>query len=270
MGDPTFPGKAVSRTMFTSMPLITLLTDFGTRDSYVGEVKGTLLRLAPAATLVDISHDITPGDAGAGAFILSRVWPRFPAGTVHLVVVDPGVGTVRSALAGQAGGHWFVGPDNGVLTPMLRHGEVSLVELPTPPDASPTFHARDLFAPAAAALAQGVELTALGPRLARAPTLLPTAAPHYEAKSLVGEVVYVDHFGNLITNIMGDRVPDHATVEVEGMDLGRIRRTFGDVAAGALVAYVGSGGTLEIAVRNGSASRRLGMGTGGRVRVWLG
>jgi len=256
--------------MLTSMPLITLLTDFGTRDSYVGEVKGTLLRLAPDATLVDISHDITPGDAGAGAYILSRIWHRFPAGTLHLVVVDPGVGSARAALAGQAAGHWFVGPDNGVLTPLLRHGEVVLVELPTPPDAAPTFHARDLFAPAAASLIQGAELTSLGPRLARAPTLLSTATPHYEAKSLVGEVIYVDHFGNLISNIAEEKIRNHATVEVEGMDLGPVRRTFGDVATGALLAYVGSGGTLEIAVRDGSASRRLGIGTGGRVRVWLG
>jgi len=253
-----------------AMPLITLLTDFGTRDSYVGEVKGTLLRLAPGATLIDISHDITPGDAGAGAFILSRVWHRFPAGTLHLVVVDPGVGTARAALAGQAARHGFVGPDDGVLTPLLRHGEVSVVELPVPPEAAPTFHARDLFAPAAAALAEGVELTSLGPRLARPPTLLATAAPHYEAKSLVGEVIYVDHFGNLISNIAAEKVSDRATVEVEGMDLGSVRRTFSDVAAGALLAYIGSGGTLEIAVRDGSASRRLGIGTGGRVRVWLG
>jgi S-adenosylmethionine hydrolase len=251
------------------MPVITLLTDFGTTDSYVGEVKGTLARLAPAASLVDISHDIPPGDVRAGAFVLSRVWARFPSGTVHLVVVDPGVGTSRAALAGQCEGHWFVGPDNGVLTPFLRQ-EVAVVELPTPVGASPTFHARDLFAPAAAALAQGAALDSLGPRLPRAPTLLPIPAPHHEAKSLVGEVLYVDRFGNLISNIPGERVPEAGTIEVEGMDLGTLHRTFGDVPSGALLAYVGSGGTVEIAVRDGSAARRLGMGVGGRIRIRLG
>ena len=137
------------------MPLVTLLTDFGSSDSYVAEIKGVLLGLCPAAVLVDVTHAVPPGDIRAGAYLLGRAWHRFPAGTVHLSVVDPGVGTARAALALRAHGHWFVGPDNGLFTPVLRDAEVEIVTLPTPAGAAPTFHGRDLFAPAAAALARG-------------------------------------------------------------------------------------------------------------------
>ncbi len=133
-----------------SMSAITLLTDFGTTDSYVAEVKGVLLGICPDAVLVDVTHAVQPGDVRAGAYLLGRAWSRFPRGTVHLVVVDPGVGTARAALALGAHGHWFVGPDNGLFTPVLRDAQVEIVTLPLPPSASPTFHGRDLFAPAAA------------------------------------------------------------------------------------------------------------------------
>ena len=143
------------------MPSITLLTDFGTTDSYVAEIKGVLLSAAPAAVLVDVTHLVPPGDIRAGAYILGRTWHRFPPGTTHLSVVDPGVGTNRGAFALQAHGHWFVGPDNGLFTPVFHDAEVEIVELRIPRDASPTFHGRDLFAPAAAALACGVPLQSL-------------------------------------------------------------------------------------------------------------
>jgi S-adenosyl-L-methionine hydrolase (adenosine-forming) len=250
--------------------LITLLTDFGTADSYVAEVKGVLLSAAPNATLVDLTHSVPPGDVRAGAYLLGRAWHRFPAGTVHLAVVDPGVGTARAALAISGHGHWFVGPDNGLFTFVLRDAEVQIVSLPTPNGAAPTFHGRDLFAPAAAALAVGKPLAMLGEPLAALPARLVYAEPHYEGKSVVGQVVYVDRFGTLITNLTSELVPPYATVEVEGLEIGPLRRTFGDVPTGGLVAYVGSGGQIEIAVRDGSASRRLGMGVGGRVRARLG
>jgi S-adenosylmethionine hydrolase len=250
--------------------LITLLTDFGTADSYVAEVKGVLLSAAPEATLVDLTHSVPPGDVRAGAYLLGRAWHQFPAGTVHLAVVDPGVGTARAALAIGAHGHWFVGPDNGLFTFVLRDAEVQIVSLPTPTGASPTFHGRDLFAPAAAALATGRPLATLGEPLAAMPARLVYAEPHYEGKSVVGQVVYVDRFGTLITNLTSELVPPYATVEVEGLEIGPLRRTFGDVPTGGLVAYVGSGGQIEIAVRDGSASRRLGMGVDGRVRARLG
>jgi S-adenosylmethionine hydrolase len=252
------------------MRLITLLTDFGTADSYVAEMRGVLLSAVPGAALVDITHSVPPGDVCAGAYLLGRVWHRFPVGTVHLAVVDPGVGTDRAALAFAAHGHYFVGPDNGLFTFVLRDAEVQIVSLPTPDGACATFHGRDLFAPAAAALAAGSKLTKLGEPLAGMPARLVYAEPHYEGKSVVGQVVYVDRFGTLVTNLTPDLVPSYATVEVEGLEVGPLRRTFGDVPTGGLVAYVGSGGQVEIAVRDGSAARRLGMGVGGRVRARLG
>jgi hypothetical protein len=252
------------------MTIITLLTDFGTTDSYVAEMKGVLLSGAPAAVLVDVSHGVSPGDVRSAAYILGRTWQRFPAGTIHLVVVDPGVGSDRGALALSTQGHCFVGPDNGVFTPVLRDTEVEAVVLPTPVTASPTFHGRDVFAPAAAALAAGATLHSLGERFRRIPQRLAYTQPHYEGKTVVGEVVYVDRFGSLITNLTSELVPNYATLEVEDLDLGPLKRTFDDAPAGGLLAYVGSGGAIEIAVRNGSAARRLGVGVGGRVRAKLG
>lgn len=249
---------------------ITLLTDYSNADSYVGEMKGVLLTGAPDASVIDITHLIRPGDIRSGAHVFSRVWHRFAAGTVHVVVVDPGVGTARSALALAAHGHFFVGPDNGLFTSIFKGAEVDAVALPTPDDASATFHGRDVFAPAAAALAGGALLRSLGPRFAGMPVRLTYTEPHYEGKSVVGEVVYVDRFGTLVTNLTPELVPPYATLEIEGMDVGKLRRTFGDVPTGGLVAYVGSGGEVEIAVRDGSATRRLGAGVGGRVRARLG
>jgi S-adenosylmethionine hydrolase len=252
------------------MTLITLLTDFGASDSYVAEVKGALLTDAPGATLVDVTHAVAPGDVRAAAYLLGRIWHRFPGGTVHLAVVDPGVGTPRAALAMAAHGCFFVGPDNGLFTLVLRDAEAQIVALPTPAGAAPTFHGRDVFAPAAAALATDVPLGQLGEPLLGMPVRLPYTEPHYEGKTLVGQVVYVDRFGTLVTNLTPELVPEYAVIEVEGLEVGRLRRTFGDVPTGGLVAYLGSGGQIEIAVRDGSAARRLGMGVGGKIRARLG
>ncbi len=262
-------GAGLSR-VYLGMPIVTLLTDFGTSDAYVAELKARLLSEAPGVTVVDVTHVVPQGDIRAAAYLLGRVWHRFPSGTVHLAVVDPGVGTARAALALGAGGHWFVGPDNGLFTSVLRDHEVEIVALPVPDGASPTFHGRDLFAPAAGALARGVPLHLLGEPFLGIPERLVYGEPHYEGKSIVGEVVYVDRFGTLITNLTPGVVPDYAVLEVEGLEVGPLRRTFGDVPTGGLLAYVGSGGEIEIAVRDGSAARRLGMGVGGRVRARLG
>jgi S-adenosylmethionine hydrolase len=252
------------------MPLVTLLSDFGTADSYVAEMKGVILTAVPAATLVDITHAVPPGDIRSGAYLLRRTWHRFPPGTIHLAVVDPGVGTVRAAIALRAGGHSFVGPDNGLFSPVLRDMETEIVSLVTPAGASPTFHGRDIFAPAAAALALGKSLASLGEPFVGLPHRLAYTEPHYEGKSIVGEIIYVDRFGTLVTNLTPDLVPPYASIEVEGLDLGMLRRTFGDVPTGGLLAYVGSGGEVEVAVRDGSAARRLGLGVGGRIRARLG
>ncbi len=243
--------------------LITLLTDFGLADSYVAEVKGVLLTRAPGATLVDISHQVPPGDVRAGQYVLSRAWRQFPKGTVHLAIVDPGVGTSRRALAASAGEHLFVAPDNGLLSFLEKP---QFVSLPTPKDAAPTFHGRDVFAPAAAALASGAPLQSLGSHVTDT-THAPLPMPHHDGTALMGEVVYVDRFGTLISNIPGPDVEPGVRIRVAGTDVGSLRRTFGDVERGTLVAFVGSGGTVEIAVRDGSAARLLGVGVGAEVRA---
>lgn len=241
------------------MSIITLLTDFGTSDSYVAEIKGVLLSRVPTATVVDVTHDVPAGDVRAGRYVLSRVWPRFPAGTVHLAVIDPGVGTARRALAAQAGGHFFVGPDNGLLAALPD--DAHFVRLPVLRDASPTFHGRDVFAPAAARLAAGARLDEIGTPVGDV-IRSTAAAPRVAESAVLGEVVYSDRFGNLISNIPKDLVRLGAVITVGETTIGPVRRTFGDVAVGVLVAYIGSGGTVEIGVREGSAARALGVGVG--------
>ncbi len=252
------------------MAIITLLTDYGIADSYVGEMKGVLLSLAPGATLVDLTHEIAPGDVAAAAYVLGRAWSHFPAGTVHLAVVDARGGVARAALAFRTREQFFVGPDSGLFTMLLRAAEIEAVSLPTPVSASPTFLGRDLFAPAAAALARGESLASLGERFAGIPRRMTGSSPQYEGKVVVGEVIYVDRFGNLVTNLTAEFVPHYAVLEAESLAIGPLHSTFGDVPPGSLIAYIGSGGQVEIAVRDGSAARRLGLGVGGRVKARLG
>lgn len=244
--------------------LITLLTDFGQSDSYVAEVKGVVLCAAPAATLIDISHDVPLGSVVAGQYLLSRTWHRYPPGTVHLAVVDPGVGTARRALAASAHGHHFVAPDNGLLTPVL--GAATVVQLPVPDDASATFHGRDVFAPAAARLALGEALAALGPAVSD-PFRSPLPVPREERGCMVGEVIYIDRFGTLITNVPAAAVEGAGQVTIGGEFTAPVGRTFRDVELGALVAFGGSGGTVEIAACERSAAQALGVGVGAEVRL---
>ena len=246
------------------MSIITLLTDFGTADSYVAEMKGVLLSRAPEVTLVDVSHQVSPGDVRAGQYLLGRSWQQFPPGTVHLAVVDPGVGTPRRALAAEAAGHRFVAPDNGLLS--FLPVDARFVSLPVPSDAAPTFHGRDVFAPAAAALAVGAPLEGLGSPITDA-SRSPLPTPHHDGTAVMGEVLYVDRFGTLVSNIPAREVEPGVRIRVAGTDVGSLRRTFADVERGALVAFVGSGGTVEIAVRDGSAARLLGVGVGAEVRA---
>jgi hypothetical protein len=245
-------------------PVITLLTDYGTADSYVAEIKGVLVSQAPRATIVDVTHDVAPGDLRAASYVLARTWRRFPAGTVHVVVVDPGVGTSRRALAAEAEGHFFVAPDNGVLAPLPAGAR--FVELVPPAHAAPTFHGRDLFAPAAAQLSNGTALPHLG--LAVTDPVRPArAVPRRDGAGWVGEVVYVDRFGTLVSDLPANAVGPDARVRAGERDVGPLRRTFGDVERGQPLAFAGSGGTVEIAVREGSAARLLGLAVGAAVRV---
>jgi S-adenosyl-L-methionine hydrolase (adenosine-forming) len=238
--------------------VVTLLTDFGTADGYVAEMKGVILTRAPDASVVDVTHDIPPQDVECGRLALARYWRRFPPGSVHVAVVDPGVGSGRTALAVESDGRWLVGPDNGVLSPALLVAGARAVALPIPAGAAPTFHGRDVFAPAAAALALGTPLDALG-----SPSLdvvvRRTPEPRRLADgSIEGQVITVDRFGNAVTNLVGLRAQ---SVEVNGTSF-PLRRSYSDVARGEPVALVGSTGLIEIAVRDGNGAKALGLERG--------
>jgi S-adenosylmethionine hydrolase len=249
---------------------ITLLTDFGTRDGFVGAVKGVLATLAPDALVDDVAHDLPRGDARAAARALARYWRRYPEGTVHVVVVDPGVGTARAGLACASAGRLLVGPDNGVLTPALGRASgggsrcVRIDDRALGSAVAPTFHGRDVFAPAAAALATGRPLAALGAALGD-PVLVEEPAAVREGDGAVGEVVALDRFGNATTNIPG-AWGDRSVLEVAGLRV-PVARTYGDVDPGEPVAVVDSEGRLEVAVRDGSAADRLGIAPGTSVRL---
>jgi S-adenosylmethionine hydrolase len=233
--------------------IMTLITDFGTADGYVGEMKGVLLSRAPDANIVDITHDIAAQDVDGARLTVARVWRRFPAGTVHIVVVDPGVGSSRAALAVESDHRFLVGPDNGVLSPALLMTGAGAVALMTPAGAAPTFHGRDIFAPAAAALCVGVPLSDLG-RPASSPTIRRTPEPKRRADgAIIGEVITIDRFGNAVTNLMARHA---SSIEVAGAGL-RVCRTYADVPVGAPVAVIGSTGLIEIAVRDGHAADQL-------------
>jgi hypothetical protein len=216
-------------------------------------------------TLVDVTHGIPAGDVAAGAYVLGRTWRAFPEGTVHFAVVDPGVGSDRRALAAEVAGHRFVGPDNGLLSRVLTAGAARVVALPVDAAASPTFHGRDVFARAAARLLTAEPLAALG-TLVSDPVLLPPPRLERRGDVVVGEVVHVDRFGTLVTSVPGTAVAGGGTVRI-GSRAVIVRTTFADVAPGTAVAFVGSGGTLEIAVRDGRADEVLGVARGGEVRV---
>ena len=257
-------------------PVIALLTDFGARDHYAGTMKGVVLGICPDATLVDITHDITPHDVLGAALELAASYRYFPAGTTFLVVVDPGVGSTRRGIAASAGGYLFVGPDNGVLAPVLEELEpVKVVELTLRKYAratvSRTFEGRDRFAPAAAWLGRGVNLTALGAGVTAWEGLaLPVAV--VQDGALAGEVVRVDRFGNLVTNIerqVFDRLVREGGIELSigGHPVDEVVETYAEVERDAVCALFGSSGTLEIAVNSGSAAERLRLTRGAPVRI---
>jgi len=240
------------------MAIITLLTDFGTADGYVGEMKGVLLTENPDATLVDITHDLPPHDVEMGRLTVARYWRRFPSGTVHVAVVDPGVGSRRAALAVAADGRFLVGPDNGVLSPALLTPGCRAVALAVPTHASATFHGRDVFAPAAAKLAGGVDVEALGSP-ARDPMIRRTPEPHRQPSGDVrGQVIAIDRFGNAITNLIGEY---GAQVVVNARDV-TLRRTYADLEPGNAGAVIGSNGLIEIVVRDGRAADVLSLERG--------
>lgn len=261
------------------MAIVTLTTDFGTVDGYVGAMKGVILAIAPEARLVDLTHEVPPQDVRAAAFALMRAVPFYPSGSIHCVVVDPGVGTVRRPVALRtAKGQLLVGPDSGVFTlflPPFTEREPDAIELTESQwwrapasDVSATFHGRDIFAPVAAHLASitdggEVELARFG-RSASELARFDMPAPIEERGGWRGEVVSVDHFGNAITNLPERGVAEMGTdvwIEVGDHELPLVR-TYSDVEVGELCALVSSSGWLEIAEREGSAADRLGLAPG--------
>ncbi|HEX4681754.1 MAG TPA: SAM-dependent chlorinase/fluorinase [Gemmatimonadaceae bacterium] len=241
--------------------IVTLITDFGTVDGYVGEMKGILLSAAADVEIVDITHDIPPQDIERARLTLARLWRRFPAGTIHMVVVDPGVGSARRGLAIVNDERFLIGPDNGVLSPALVVPGSHVAELPVSPTASFTFHGRDVFAPAAAMIARGEPLEALG-RAVDDPVIHRTPEATRRADgALEGQVIVTDRFGNAITNLIGMR---GGVVEVDGRRV-PLRKTYADVRPGETVAVVGSTGLIEIAIRDGDAAKTLGLERGALV-----
>lgn len=255
-----------------------LLTDFGLRDGYVGVMKAVALGIAADARIVDISHDIAPQDIEMGSWTLGMTWRYFPAGSVLVCVVDPGVGSERHALALAAGGRYFVGPDNGLFTHVLAQspadGCVALTNTQYHlPGASATFHGRDIFAPCGAHLLAGVALDALGDPLDPATlTRLPIPiTPSWKGDTLVGRVAHVDHFGNLISDIPLTRsdvlLASGMRIEVGGRVIARAATHFAAGPADEPFALRDSSGALAIAIRDGSAAAALGVGRGAVVRV---
>ena len=257
--------------------VITLTTDFGQDDAFVGVMKGVIAGVNPSARVIDLTHSIPAFDIVQAAFRLRQGYPFFPKGTVHVAVVDPGVGSERRVVAMESGGHLFLAPDNGILAVVEEESDrAGLVSVTEPrfflPEVSASFHGRDIFAPVAAHLAAGTALSELGPPIpALAPLRFPRPAFNADG-SLDGAVLWTDHFGNLATNISLALLSEHfldptVRVEVAGKRIERIRRTYSDAAPGELLAMIGSFGTLEIAVRLGDAARTLGAGPGAPVRV---
>jgi S-adenosylmethionine hydrolase len=256
--------------------IVTLLTDYGLADYYVGALKGTILRLAPRARLVDVSHDVAPGDVVGAADLLAGAAPAFPEGTVHLAVVDPGVGSLRRMLVVEAGGHHFVAPDNGLLSPFLDEGgawSVTRADLFLRAPGA-TFHGRDRFAPIAAALVRGDHPAALGERIVD-PVRLVRAVPRREEAEagvvLRGTVVRVDRFGNLVTDLPAEWLTASAgrsvAAEVGGRRAERVVSHYAELAAGEPGVLVGSLGTLELSLRGASLAEAWGVARGEAVRV---
>lgn len=258
------------------MPIITLTTDFGLSDPFVGAMKGGILGIAPNATLIDLCHDVPPQNILVGALMLEAACPYFPTGTIHVAVVDPGVGSERAPIAIETEQGRFVGPDNGLFTAILERDPMRRAVRLTNPvyhrhPVSATFHGRDLFAPVAAHLAAGAPFEDLGEPI-RELVSLPLPRPVPRDGGLELHILHVDRFGNLVTDLRPDDLARFAgnrpvLLRVGETEIAGIRRTYADVERGEPVAYFGSAGRLEIAVREGSAAEWLGLRPG--EAVWL-
>lgn len=267
--------------MVKSSRIVTLLTDLGLRDHYVASMKGVMLAVNPDILFVDISHLIPAQDIFTAAFTLGQAAPCFPTGTIHLAVVDPGVGTARKAIVASAGGHFFVAPDNGILSYVFSADDDFIVHEITADHhfrkpVSSTFHGRDIFAPVAAWLSKDISLREFGPRLENPVRLtIPTPAK-LRGKLMQAAVLAVDQFGNLVTNLKPEDVPVYGDSGIRACkvlagkrEITSFRRTFAEGKPGELFLVPGSSGYLEIVVRDGSAAAELGLKPGAPIGVVL-
>jgi S-adenosylmethionine hydrolase len=267
----------------TSSRIITLLTDFGTEDYFVGAIKGVILTRSPKSVLVDITHAIPPQNVQAAAFTLSAAYPYFPAGSIHLAIVDPGVGSDRRPILIEAAPHLFVGPDNGLFTLVLEHVPTARIRHLTNtayflPNPSLTFHGRDIFAPVAAALAEGVSPADLGPTIQDFVRFETMQCKSAEDGSLVGSIMHIDHFGNCVTNLPWDKLlalsaTKSFRLQVKEFQIRTLARYYSEasVRPGEPFLICGSAGFLEISVQSSSAARALNIKVGDPIMViWEG
>ncbi|MFT4689929.1 MAG: S-adenosylmethionine hydrolase [Limisphaerales bacterium] len=253
------------------MPVITLTTDFGLDDWFVGALKGVILRRLPTASIVDITHAVPAGNIRAGAFALRNAWSSFPSETVHVAVVDPGVGSDRPAITVEAGEQFFVGPDNGLLSWALNDTPDRVIHRLEnrklfASEVSRTFHGRDIFAPVATALAAGVSIAEVGPQIDHFQEL-PWPKPEQSAHSVNGQVIYVDRFGNTITNIPNSQIKVGDVIDFGGQLPSHVGDCYASVPPGETVGVQGSSGLLEIAVNGGNAAAIHGLGIARTVTV---
>ncbi|PKN94209.1 MAG: hypothetical protein CVU44_07350 [Chloroflexi bacterium HGW-Chloroflexi-6] len=263
------------------MTVVSLMTDFGIKDGNVGVMKGVIWKIAPDAQISDLSHMIQPQNIREAALIFARSAPYFPENSVHVVVVDPGVGTARRPLAAKIGSQIYVGPDNGTITLLLERAEreswpLEFIALDKPQfwleDVSYVFHGRDIFAPVAGHLARGVPLADLGTRVLD-PVRLTLPQPEQTAHGWYGEIIHIDHFGNLASNIRVENLPaaltqmDNVIVQLGGAVIKGMVNTFGERQPGELVALLGSTGNLIVSVVNGSAAERLNIKVGEPIEI---
>ncbi|MCF8720166.1 SAM hydrolase/SAM-dependent halogenase family protein [Nitrospina gracilis] len=256
-------------------PVITLTTDFGLNDPYVGIMKGVILNIAPDVQLVDLTHQIQPQNILQAALVVKTAYPYFPKGTVHVVVVDPGVGGVRRPIGIRSYGYWFVGPDNGVFTSVID-SQANCYELTTEKyflkDISTTFHGRDIFSPVSAWLARGKTLRAFGRKIAD-PVMLDLPLPKFDGTSIAGQVIYVDHFGNLMTNIDAGLLegvferPESLEVQIGRRTLQGPVSSYSEAPEDAVGIIINSWNALEIFHREGNAAQKLKVTVGTPVRV---
>jgi S-adenosylmethionine hydrolase len=255
--------------------IITLTTDFGSRDGYVGTIKGVILSINPKAEIIDISHQIPPQNVLAGAFCLFNSCTFFPEGTIHIAVVDPEVGGKRKGILIQTERYSLIGPDNGVFSPFLRTEKIKrMISLTNPKyflgKVSATFHSRDIFAPVAAYLSLGVEAKEFGPALSEIARL---NLPSIEKRGgkIIGRIIHIDNFGNLVSNVTAQELSKikKFKMKVKNRIISRLSKTYSEVGKGKILAYQGSSGFLEVGIREGNARLKLDAIIGDKIEIQI-